>query len=70
MKMVMRESLKYSIKLEDNADIKNLFSMTPYYWRTSPSDCEKLEGLDTLETVVDINFFIYKKDTDEENKNV
>ena len=67
MKLLSRESLKYSIKLEGNADIKNLFSMTPYYWRTSPSDSEKLEGLETLETTVDINFLIYKKDIAQEN---
>ena len=70
MKLISREALKYSIKLEDNADIKNLFSMTPYYWRTSPSDCEKLDGLNILETVIDINFSIYKKDADKENKNI
>ena len=67
MKLISREALKYSIKLESNADIKNLFSMTPYYWRTSPSDSEKLDGLCTLETVVDINFLIYKKDNAKEN---
>lgn len=67
MKLLSRQSLKYSIRLEDNADIKNLFSMTPYYWRTSPSDSEKLDGLDTLETTVDINFLIYKKNIAQEN---
>ena len=67
MKLVCREELKYTICLEDNADIKNLFSMTPYYWRTSPADCEKLEGLNTLQTVVDINFLVYKRDIDKEN---
>lgn len=67
MKLVERESLKYSVKIEGNADIKNLFSMTPYYWRTSPSDCEKLDGLDTLETKIDINFLVYKKDIAQEN---
>ena len=67
MKLASRESLKYSVKIEGNADIKNLFSMTPYYWRTSPSDCEKLDGLDTLETKIDINFLVYKKDIAQEN---
>ena len=67
MSLVCRESLKYTIRLENNEDIKNLFSMTPYYWRTSPSDAEKLDGLQALETTIDINFIIYKKDIFKEN---
>jgi 23S rRNA (guanine745-N1)-methyltransferase len=63
MSLAEQRSLKYSITVEGNQDIKNLFSMTPYYWRTSPSDSEKLDDLDTLETEIDINFLIYKKDS-------
>jgi hypothetical protein len=38
-----------------------LFSMTPYYWRTSEHDRAKLESLDTLKTTVDFDIYIYQK---------
>ena len=62
MTLVSEESISYSILLESNEDIKNLFSMTPYYWRTSPSDSEKLKDIQTLKTMIDINFSVYKKE--------
>lgn len=61
MELCARESLCYTIDLENNEDIQNLFSMTPYYWRTSPKDAEKLAGLDSLNTEIDISFYIFKK---------
>ena len=64
MKLLSRESLKYSIKLEGNADIKNLFSMTPYYWRTSEGDKSKLDGLESLVTEIDFEINIYRKISD------
>ena len=41
--------------------IKNLFEMTPYYWRTSQDDAKKLETIDRLTTEIDILFSVYKK---------
>ncbi len=62
MTLLEEISLRYSVTIKSNQDIINLFSMTPYYWRTSVSDCEKLSGLDSLETDIDINFSVYKKE--------
>ncbi len=42
-------------------DIEALFSMTPYYWRTSGSDKEKLKGLDSIKTAVEFEISIYRK---------
>lgn len=61
MEQVERVRLEYSIKLEGNENIKNLFAMTPYYWKTSQRDVEKLDSIDSLETKIDIIFAIYKK---------
>ncbi len=61
MKLSERTELSYSVNLTSGADIQNLFSMTPYYWRTSQSDKEKLSGLEELETEIDIVFSVYKK---------
>ena len=62
MKEIGKERLQYQIKVCGSENIKNLFAMTPYYWKTSQSDVEKLEGIDELETEIDIIFAIYKKE--------
>ena len=62
MTLLEKSSLRYSVTIKGNDDILNLFSMTPYYWRTSISDREKLSGFCELETEIDINFSVYKKE--------
>ncbi|MBQ1410560.1 MAG: methyltransferase domain-containing protein [Oscillospiraceae bacterium] len=41
------------IILQGQDDIQAVFRMTPYYYRTSPSDRAKLERLDALETEIE-----------------
>ncbi len=53
--------IKYSIKLESNEDIVSLFAMTPYYYKTAPSDRQKLEKIDSLETGVEFLITEYEK---------
>ena len=53
--------LTYDIKVDGNENIRNLFTMTPYYWKTSPDDVKKLDLLDTLSTTIDINFEVFQK---------
>lgn len=57
------ERLKFTHKITVNGedDIAALFSMTPYYWRTSEADREKLSGLHELETDIEFEINIYKK---------
>ena len=62
MKLLERSSLSYDATIVTNKDIESLFSMTPYYWRTSPSDKDKLSELETLKTKIDINFEVYTKE--------
>ena len=61
MQLVDEVRVHYSISVESQAQIQNLFAMTPYYWRTSPSDSEKLKTLTRLETEVDMMFGLYRK---------
>ena len=61
LELVYEESLKYTISVEGNDKINALFAMTPYYWRTSQSDAKKLDGLEFLETQIDIIFSVYKR---------
>lgn len=53
--------VKYKINLENNEDINALFKMTPYYYKTSRDDQQKVENL--TELLVSLEFAIaeYKK---------
>ncbi len=60
MELLERRRVKFTIVLDSREDIGNLFSMTPYFYRTSREDREKLEVLSRLETVADFDIFVYK----------
>jgi len=51
----------YEILVKGHEQIMNLFSMTPYYWRTSPHDRKMLEHAEELSSAVDVRIGIYKK---------
>ena len=61
MQQIDRQRLQYTITVCGEAAIEALFSMTPYYWRTSQTDRAKLQGLTTLKTTVDFDIFLYRK---------
>ncbi|NLZ45510.1 MAG: methyltransferase domain-containing protein [Clostridiales bacterium] len=50
------------ITLESNETVKDLFSMTPYYYKTSRSDFKKLDSIRHLETEIEFGILVYKKD--------
>ena len=54
-------SVSYEITLESGRDIENLFAMTPYFYRTSQNDKNKLSSFSSLCTKIDVELFIYKK---------
>ena len=58
---VQYSEVRYTITLQDKQDIHNLFLMTPYYYKTSRADQEKLEKLDTLSTNLDFGVFVMRK---------
>ena len=60
-KQISLERIKYEIKLESNADIMNLFMMTPYYYKTGESDQQKLEMLCNLTTKAEFGVIVLKK---------
>ncbi|MBE6530730.1 MAG: methyltransferase domain-containing protein [Ruminococcaceae bacterium] len=62
MKLVEERRVRFDLTLRGSAQIMALFSMTPYYWRTSPEDKNKLLGVEELTTEVDIIIAIYKKE--------
>ncbi len=61
LSFVETRSVTFSITVEDPAHIEALFSMTPYYWRTSRNGHERLAAAGSLETEVSFDLHIYKK---------
>ena len=60
-KLVLDEPLHYKFLLENQEQIRNLFMMTPYAYRTKPSDKEKVALLDFLECRANFRTLVYKK---------
>ena len=57
------ESRKISRKIfiDNNEDIKSLFSMTPYYYKTGIEGHERVNALNRLETEAEFEVIIYRK---------
>ena len=54
-------SVDAEITLENPEDIRNLFQMTPYYWKTPKEGSERLAQLDTLTTRISFRIHVYRK---------
>ena len=59
--LIEDEPLNYKVKLDSKEDIRSLFMMTPYAYRTRAEDREKILSLEALETEIDFRVFVYKK---------
>lgn len=55
-----RVDVKTVIRVEGE-DIKRLFSMTPYYYKTSAADHAKLEKLESIETELEVCLLAYRR---------
>ena len=62
MKLIESFNLSYNIEIEGADSIRNLFSMTPYSYRTSERDMQKLMALEHLETEIEFDIFVYAKE--------
>ena len=47
--------------LESPEDIRNLFQMTPYYWKTPKSGSERLAALETLSVRISFRIHVFQK---------
>lgn len=56
-----KEKLKYTITLDSGDMIRNLFMMTPYYYKTGEEDQKKLLAADSLTTAVEFGIAVYRK---------
>ena len=50
------------ITVTDPDHIRALFAMTPYYWKTSPADRDRLYAQPQLETEIAFDLLLYHKD--------
>ena len=51
----------FTMELRDSTDIRSLFSMTPYYYKTGKTEQERLEALTELTTQADFEVLTYRK---------
>ncbi|MBQ9735996.1 MAG: methyltransferase domain-containing protein [Clostridia bacterium] len=59
--VVEANEISYSLALEGTESISDLFMMTPYYYKTSKQDQEKLLTLTHLETEISFHLVLYRK---------
>lgn len=50
-----------TIRLQTPQQIADLFTMTPYYWKTPRAGREKLEQLQTLETLIQFDIHVLRR---------
>ena len=53
--------IKDDITLKTSQEIYDLFTMTPYYYKTSKESIEKLLSLNSLNTRISFVLLVYKK---------
>ena len=59
--LVVDKPIHYTFHLENRGQIKDLFMMTPYAYRTKPSDKEKVKRLESLDCRANFRTLVYKK---------
>ena len=61
--LLSEDELRIPITLRTGDEIKNLFMMTPYAYRTSSEGRARVAALDTLETEAHFYIFVYRKNS-------
>lgn len=61
MPLMEEKRVCFDIEVQGEQAVQNLFAMTPYYWKTSREDGEKLKGVSALKTKVDMVIAVYQK---------
>ncbi len=55
------ERVSFTMKINSAKDIRSLFAMTPYSYRTGQRDRQRLMALETLETTADFEVLTYRR---------
>ena len=59
--LISAREVRYEFDLSDNSDIKNLFMMTPYYYKTGVKEQARLNTLQSLRISAEFLIIQYKK---------
>ena len=59
--LVAQRTVDFTVVLTKHEDIESLFSMTPYYYRTSAEGFARLQALQTLTTRAQAEIYVYRK---------
>ena len=60
-KCIDHEEIQYSIDVNHNEDIRNLISMTPYYWSITNEVRDSIDSITSLKTTLHFNINVYSK---------
>lgn len=55
------ERLRYFFTVKSNDELRSLFTMTPFYYKTSLSDKAKLDGVRSLGITADVKYTVLRK---------
>jgi len=61
-RLIDSTEVRFVMRLERNADIKALFAMTPYYYKTSAADQAKLDHLEALDVEAEFGVCLFEKE--------
>lgn len=56
-----RVPVRGKITLDSGEAVRDLFTMTPYHWKTAPADREKLNAVTGLTTEIGFDFLCYRR---------
>lgn len=57
---IRAENLTYTMHLSENSEIMSLFTMTPFYYKTSREGRERLTSADSSDVTVDVNYTVFR----------
>ena len=61
-KLQSTQTLEFDFRVEGNAQVQNLLSMTPHFWRISKEGAQRLSELNTLQDRAQVVFNLYCKE--------
>lgn len=60
LRLILKQKISRTVNIP-REDLKTLFSMTPYFYRTSEKDKEKINSVDSLKTTLAFTILEYEK---------
>ena len=60
-RFVGRTAVRGEIRVPDSQTAVDLFTMTPYYWKTGPQAAQRLETVEGFSTEIGFDFLLYQR---------